>query len=191
MNHPVYLDKVGYEVVGYFGDWKLYRPKGVIAGGEWWSESFSCNSSQLVINGGGYFEPEVIVVPDPERIVAEYLVMWGLIEFKEGSPQWLSYKNFFDKDLYPRIKNILERKGPLFYYPAWQPENFYELIEASKIDTKFSRPLQKGDLVEHWLCGSLGEFIWFDYPDIADGFISELRAKVKYINSKIWRNVRK
>ncbi|MFY0640472.1 MAG: hypothetical protein JXR16_05440 [Bermanella sp.] len=189
MNHEKYLDRINYDQVANLGEWPIYQPLERIEDGNWWGDNFNCDESQLIINGGGPFEQPVIIAVNPNRIVCEYIISYGL-EMSENDPDGTAwYTQYFDDVLHPVINTYINVNEPKFIYPGAIPESYSEIIKHCQ-EASIQCPLNSDDMIlEEWLCCSLGEFIWFDYPEICKPLIEQLKPIISHINKRMWPNI--
>lgn len=167
-----YIDTILHEQVGHLAGYPLYHPLDtrVAARGDY---DFGCSPQNIVLGGGSGEHPGMVV--HHLQAVAEHYLMYRL----EATNQ------LADRDLRAALESLddslVDRMTPLhtcLETCGWQIEQFAELVlscQAAALPTPYS-PVEHTS-VEHWLVYSLGEWLWFERPDLLNGASEDITSR--------------
>jgi hypothetical protein len=183
-----YIDTFDNEFIGYFGGIPVYRPlEAVPALPNEDLRCFACGPENLVI-GGGPGEHPGVVVKAPGATVVCFVRAWlrwqqYLAQEQELRPATEAWPDFSDR----------ETRGdwrPVFDFAGWEAEDFVQFSNRCR-SRAFHRPFDPGEdeSLEQWLAASVGEFILFAMPELADDAIQRLGDLRRYVSGDIYRNI--
>lgn len=173
-----YIDTFDHEFVGFFMGLPLYHPTETVRASQH-ADEFGCSAGQLVL-GGGPGEYPALVVTDPGGAVLHFLHFWLELS-PEGRPASDVPSTALPEA--PAVERCL-------CFAGWHVRdyaNFAERCQSPAIPTPYN-PEQHG-LVEEWILGSLGEFIYFAMPELASETLRSLPDICRRVNRPIFYNV--
>jgi len=186
-----YIDSFDHEFVGYFGGIPVYHPLEVVpAGPEDDPRNFACGPENLVI-GGGSGEWPGLVVKETGETVGCFVRAW-LHWYQRHSPD--EYQALRPAiEAWPGVSAGRETGGywrRIFEFAGWQAADYVEFSTrcASRAFPRPFIPEEDGHL-EGWLAASLGEFILFAMPDLAEAAIRVLGDLRRHISWCLYGNI--
>jgi hypothetical protein len=187
-----YIDTFDNEFVGYFAGIPVYHPLEVVpALPDDDPRDFACGPENLVI-GGGSGEHPGIVVKAPGATVICFVQAWLAEENPFLSPD---ERQALDPALNVWPDASARRRSPsqwrdVFEFAGWSAEN-YVRFSTRCTSPAFHRPFEpgKGDALEQWLAESVGEFILFAMPELAQEAIQRLGDLRRHVAGNLYKNI--
>lgn len=173
-----YIDTFDHEFVGFFVGLPLYHPTETVRARQH-ADEFGCSAGQLVL-GGGAGEYPALLVTDPGGAVLYFLHFWLELS-PDGRPE------------YGAVSPQLPEAPPVercLCFAGWHVRdyaNFSERCQSYAIPTPYDP--EQHSLVEEWILGSLGEFIYFAMPELAADTLRPLAPLRSRVNRPIFYNV--
>lgn len=174
-----YIDTFDHEFVGFFAGLPLYHPTESVAARQH-ADEFGCTSGQLVL-GGGPGEHPALVVTDAGAAVLHFLHFWVELA-PDGRPEEPNTSLAALPEAPPAEKCLC--------FAGWNVQSyaqFYTRCQSPAIPTPYDQRLH--GLVEEWILGSLGEFIYFAMPELAAQTMRALPDVRRRVNRPIFYNV--
>jgi hypothetical protein len=186
-----YIDTFDNEFVGYFGGIPVYHPLEVVpALPDDDPGDFACGPGNLVIGGGSGEHPGIVVKAPGETVVC----------FVRA---WLDETPFLSPDQRQALRPAVEawpdasdRRQAwgswrhVFEFAGWQAADYVK-FSARCASRAFHRPFdpEKDASLEQWLAASVGEFILFAMPELAEGAIQRLGDLRRYVSGDLYKNI--
>jgi len=189
-----YIDTFDNEFVGYFGGIPVYHPLEVVPASPDDPASFACDPENLLIGGGSGEHPGIVVKAPGEAVVCFVRT-------------WLEKNPYFSPEERQAMQPALEawpdassRKSwsdcrrndwmHIFEFAGWRVEDYVK-FSSRCASPAFHRPfdLDKDGSLEVWLAASVGEFILFAMPDLAQDAVQRLGDLRRHISGNIYRNI--
>lgn len=149
---------------------------------------FVCGPENLLI-GGGSGEHPGIVVKTPGDTVACFVRAWlrgqqHLVQDQDLRPA---------TEAWPDVSDRRETRGDcrqVFDFAGWKAEDYVQFSTRCR-SRAFHRPFDPGEdeFLEQWLAASVGEFILFAMPELADDVIQRLGDLRSHVSGDIYRNI--
>ncbi|MCC6507773.1 MAG: hypothetical protein IT423_01600 [Pirellulaceae bacterium] len=190
-----YIDTFDNEFVGYFGGIPVYHPLEVVPATPDCPEDFSCGPENLVV-GGGSGEHPGIVVKEPGEAVVCFARAWLSEENPFLTPELRAaiqpaIAAWPDGDMQHTWHEALRRKWKhVFEFAGWRVEDYVEFSNRCQ-SPGFPRPFHPDQdyHLEHWLAASVGEFILFAMPELAQAAIQRLGDLRQYLSGTLYKNI--
>jgi hypothetical protein len=186
-----YIDTFDNEFVGYFGGIPVYHPLEVVPALP--NEDpgrFACGPENLVIGGGSGEHPGIVVKAPGETVVC----------FVRA---WLDETPFLSPDerqaLRPAVEALPDASDRrrmqidwqhVFEFAGWRVADYVE-FSSRCASRAFHRPFDPGKdaSLEQWLAASVGEFILFAMPELAEEAVQRLGDLRRHLCGDLYKNI--
>lgn len=169
-----YIDCYKHELVGLFAGLPVYHPLEDIPRptGDTWAGAFGCTTGQLVL-GGGQGEHLGVVLLRPDTAVAMFA---------------------YDSDDFERLEETgavdAVTLRPVFDFAGWSVSDYHRFYERCTSRALPNPYVDEGRLpFEDWLAQSLGEFVYYAMPELAQPLVNALRERHKNRSHIRYNNV--
>jgi hypothetical protein len=186
-----YVDTFDNEFVGYFGGVPVYHPLEVLPPlPDDDPLDFACGPENLLIGGGSGEHPGIVVKETGETVVC----------FVRA---WLDETPFLSPDERQALRPTVEawadaagRRQPrsdwghVFEFAGWAVTDYVK-FSTRCASRAFHRPFDpdKDASLEQWLAASVGEFILFAMPELAEDAVQRLGDLRRHVSGDIYRNI--
>jgi hypothetical protein len=186
-----YSDTFDNEFIGYFGGIPVYHPLEVVPPSPDRPEDFACGPENLLI-GGGSGEYPGIVVKAPAKTVVCFVRAW-LDETPFLSPderQALRPAVEAWPDASERRQTRWSDWQHFFEFAGWRAADYVE-FSTRCASRAFHRPFDPGKdaCLEQWLAASVGEFVLFAMPELAEDTVQRLGDLRRHVSGDLYRNI--
>jgi hypothetical protein len=152
-----YIDTFDHEYLGDFADIPLYHPIVNVEGSG--DRDFSCSPDNLVL-GGGDGEHLGLVFHRLDCLALRYVIH----AIPDGEESLSIHDQFAD---FPIMDYLEFEYSSLFEYAGWSVRDFHAFYErGSSSDLNLPYDEKDDSSFEDWLALSIGEFVWFELPDL-------------------------
>jgi len=191
-----YIDTFDNEFVGYFGGIPVYHPLEVVPAlpnGD--PRRFACGPENLVIGGGPGEHPGIVVKAPGEAVVC-FIRAWldednPVLSPEERQAIQPAVSAWLDADARQSSNDMQRREWRhIFEFAGWQAADYVE-FSTRCASRAFLRPFDPGedDSLEQWLAASVGEFVLFAMPELAQEAIHRLGDLRRDVSGDIYKNV--
>jgi hypothetical protein len=191
-----YIDCFDNEFVGYFGGLPVYHPLEVVPATPDDPADFACGPENLVI-GGGLGEHPGIVVKAPGETVVCFVRAWLGEENPFLSPDERQALRPA-VEAWPDASDRRQTRGDwrrcewrhVFEFAGWRAADYVD-FSTRCASRAFHRPFDPGKdtSLELWLAASVGEFILFAMPELAQDAIRQLGDLRRHVSGHIYKNI--
>jgi hypothetical protein len=186
-----YIDAVDHEFVGYFGGIPVYHPlEAVPARPADDPRDFGCGPENLLIGGGSGKHPGIVVKAPGEAVVC----------FVRA---WLDQTPFLSPDERQALRPAVEAWPDasdcrrtrsdwqhVFEFAGWRAADYVE-FSTRCTSRAFHPPFDPGKdaSLEQWLAASVGEFILFAMPELAEDAVRRLGDLRRHLSGDVYKNI--
>ena len=178
-----YIDSYKHELIGLFGGLPVYHPLEDIPGSDnpELTGEFACSTSQIMIGGGGGEWPG-LVITSPIGAVIEFLC-YGVEED--------DFHKKISRADWEEAEDRYRFKGDIFHFCDWRVAHyheFYDYCRSPAMPRAYDKNGEPGSF-EDWLKCSIGEFIFFAMPELAEPFMSKLKDPHEGLEHMSFNNI--
>lgn len=154
-----YIDTFDHELVGFFAGLPLYHPLEVVVGSG--GDEFGCTPDQLVLGDGDGGHPAILVT-EPATAALYFL--------RSALPS--------DSSISERSRGLLDEASSTLsslMFAEWNIAD-YAAFHVRCTTSAFVTPYapERDGLLEGWILGNIGEFVYFAMPELARRVLTEL-----------------